>query len=59
MVEREEALEELSEAAKDLADLGVSEEEFVALARQAFKDVTAERETAASSSSTSESTWNI
>jgi hypothetical protein len=50
MVEREEALEELQEAAGDLADLGLSEEEFVSLARQAFEDVVAEREAARPSS---------
>jgi hypothetical protein len=52
MVEREEALEELHEAAEDLADLGMSDEEFVSLARQAFEDVVAERESARPSSTT-------
>jgi hypothetical protein len=52
MVEREEAMEELHEAAEDLADVGVSEEEFVSLARQAFEDVVAEREAARPSSAT-------
>ncbi|HVI74080.1 MAG TPA: hypothetical protein VM683_03750 [Anaeromyxobacteraceae bacterium] len=45
-------MEELHEAAEDLADVGVSEEEFVSLARQAFEDVVAEREAARPSSAT-------
>jgi hypothetical protein len=47
MVEPEIALEELRAAANDLADLGVDEEGFLELAREAFEKVITEHEAAA------------